>query len=67
LGLARGLGKDIVATARDGTQLPFDVFDIPVTFWSDSEDELEKKLSDRIKPIAERLGRTNRASTTSGN
>jgi hypothetical protein len=33
LGYADGLGKRVVVTARKGTELPFDVKDIPTIFW----------------------------------
>jgi len=56
LGYAQALGKDILTTAQKGTQLPFDVFDIPTHFW-DSQHVLEQKLQIDVKAIAERFGR----------
>jgi hypothetical protein len=38
VGFARGLGKDVIMTARKGTELPFDVGDIPAIFWEQQED-----------------------------
>lgn len=43
LGYAHALGKDVVVTAKEGTALPFDIFDVPTQYW-DSQDTLEKKL-----------------------
>jgi len=38
LGYAKGLGKNVVVVARKGTQLPFDVGDVPTIFWEIQED-----------------------------
>jgi hypothetical protein len=57
LGFARGLGKRVLATAKEGTQLPFDVRDIPVTFWRPIDPKgLREKLIERIRPIADEQG-----------
>lgn len=57
LGFARGLGKRVVATAKEGTELPFDVKDIPVTFWNPINPKgLRENLIERIRPIAEDQG-----------
>jgi hypothetical protein len=56
LGYAQALGKDIVTTAFEGTQLPFDIFDVPTHFW-DCQDTLERKLRLEIGRIGERFGR----------
>lgn len=59
LGFARGLGKRVIVTAKEGTELPFDVKDIPVTFWRAIDPlRLREKLIERIKPIAEEQGHT---------
>lgn len=59
LGFARGLGKRVIATAREGTELPFDVKDIPVTFWYPIDPKgLREKLIQRIRPIADEQGHT---------
>lgn len=59
LGYARGLGKRVVATAKEGTELPFDVKDIPVTFWRPIDPlRLRQNLIERIRPIAEEQGHT---------
>ncbi len=43
LGYANALGKDVVVTAKEGTTLPFDVYDVPTLYW-DSQTTLMKKL-----------------------
>jgi hypothetical protein len=48
LGFAKALGKDVIVTARKGTELPFDIGDIPTIFWEDQTDlkgGLEKCLA----------------------
>jgi hypothetical protein len=47
LGYADGLGKRVVATAREGTELPFDVKDIPVVYWQ-GQTQLKQDLRTRI-------------------
>jgi hypothetical protein len=58
LGYAQALGKDVIVTALEGTQLPFDVFDVPTLYW-DSQDTLERKIQVEIN----RLGRFRAKST----
>ena len=55
LGYARALGKAIIQTAYKGTELPFDVFDVPTHFW-ESQDELERKLDLAIDQLTSSLG-----------
>jgi len=50
VGLAKGLGKEVIVTARKGTQLPFDVSDVPVIWW-DIQEELKEALRQRIAAI----------------
>jgi hypothetical protein len=50
LGYADGLGKTIIATAKKGTELPFDVKDIPTIFW-DSYEELSEDLATKIEDV----------------
>ncbi len=38
VGFARALGKDVIFTARKGTKLPFDAYDIQTIFWEKPED-----------------------------
>lgn len=59
LGFARGRGKRVIATAKEGTELPFDVKDIPVTFWKAIDPKgLREKLIDRMRSIADEQGHT---------
>ncbi len=53
LGFAQALGKTVITTAKDGTELPFDVFDVPTLFW-DSQRQLEQKLKAKIGSLAGR-------------
>jgi predicted Rossmann-fold nucleotide-binding protein len=49
VGFARGLGKELIMTAKKGTKLPFDVGDIPAIFWEIQEDlkeGLRKSIGD---------------------
>lgn len=55
LGYARALGKAVIQTAYQGTDLPFDVFDVPTHFW-DSQDVLERKLSLAIEQLTSSFG-----------
>ena len=50
VGYANALGKDIVLTAKEGTTLPFDVFDVPTLYW-DCQDTLEKRLDSHFATI----------------
>lgn len=56
IGLANGMDKDVIMVARKGTQLPFDVNDVPVLHW-ESFSEFEVALSKRIGRIAAHQGR----------
>lgn len=51
LGLAEGLDKEVVVVARKGTDLPFDINDVPVLFW-ESFAEFKESLAKRIQKIA---------------
>jgi hypothetical protein len=50
LGYADGRGKKVVVTAKEGTELPFDVKDIPTIFWS-GQTQLRKDLENRIMNV----------------
>ena len=50
LGYADGLGGKVIATAKKGTELPFDVKDIPTLFW-ESQEELGEDLRERIQSV----------------
>lgn len=56
LGYAMGQKKDfVVVTAKKGTRVPFDVNQIPITFWDPMDFlTLETKLEEKIKVIAEK-------------
>lgn len=56
LGYAQALGKDIIMTAFEGTQLPFDVFDVPTLYW-DCQDTLEQKIHVEINRLGQKFGR----------
>jgi hypothetical protein len=57
LGFAEGLGKPIIITARKGTDLPFDIKDRPVIFWTNDLVQLGDDLKEKIRPIAQRQGK----------
>jgi hypothetical protein len=56
VGFARALGKDVIMTARKGTQLPFDVGDIPTIFWEDQTD-LRESLEKCLAGLMHKYGR----------
>lgn len=56
LGYADGLRKPLILTAREGTELPFDIKDQATLFWK-SQKRLRDELSEKIRLIAERHGR----------
>ena len=56
LGYAKALGKQVVVTAKKGTQLPFDIGDIPTIFWEIQED-LKEGLRKYLSGVVERYGR----------
>lgn len=56
LGYADALRKPLIVTAKKGTNLPFDVKDIPVIFW-ENQKGLKEQLRKKIKKIAAEQGR----------
>ena len=56
IGFAEGLGRPVIATAKEGTKLPFDIVDTPITFWSSLED-LKGKLVPLIGEVKRDLGK----------
>jgi hypothetical protein len=50
LGYADGLGKRVIVTAQKGTELPFDVKDIPTIFW-EGQKQLREDLKKRIEHV----------------
>ncbi len=57
VGYARALGKDVILTARRGTELPFDILDVPTIFWEDQR-ELKERLHTHLAASVGRYGRT---------
>ncbi len=56
VGFARALGKDVIITARKGTELPFDVGDIPAIFW-EIQDDLKEGLRKCFANLKSKYGR----------
>ena len=56
VGYAKGLGKEVILIAKEGTVLPFDLKDRPVLFWKTLR-ELNKGLEESIKGLVGRYGR----------
>jgi hypothetical protein len=56
IGFAEGLGRPVIVTAREGTDLPFDIKDTPIIFWSSLE-ELAQKLQLLIGEVKIKLGK----------
>jgi hypothetical protein len=56
IGFAEGLGRPIIATAKEGTKLPFDIADTPVTFWNNL-DEFKERLAPMINEVKTGLGK----------
>lgn len=56
VGFAEGLGRPVIATAKEGTSLPFDIADTPVVFWSNLED-LKQKLTPLLREVKMKLGK----------
>jgi hypothetical protein len=50
LGYADGLKKKVIVTAKAGTELPFDVKDVPTIFW-ESQRKLKDDLEARLRTI----------------
>ncbi|HQU59614.1 MAG TPA: hypothetical protein PLU64_10465, partial [Saprospiraceae bacterium] len=55
LGYAQGTGKPVILTAKKGTDLPFDINDVPVIFWVNQEN-LKTQLRKRVMHIADQFG-----------
>ena len=56
VGFARALHKDVIMTARKGTQLPFDLGDAPTIFWEDQTD-LRESLEKYLASLVAKFGR----------
>ena len=56
LGFADGVGKEVILVAQKGTELPFDITDVPVLFW-ESFTDFEAELRKRVEQISAWQGR----------
>lgn len=56
LGWAQALGKDVIVTAKESTQLPFDIHDVPAIMYSNQR-SLREALKAKIRKIGEKYGR----------
>ena len=56
VGFAKGLGKEVILVAKKGTELPFDLKDLPTFFWETQRD-LKKGLEERIERVVGKYGR----------
>lgn len=56
VGYAKALYKDVILTAKKGTQLPFDMSDIPTIFWEIQED-LKDGLRRSLAGLVGKYGR----------
>ena len=55
IGFAEGIGRPVIITAKEGTELPFDIKDTPIVFWSTLK-ELKQKLHTIIGEVKVKLG-----------
>ena len=56
LGFADGIGKEVILVAQKGSDLPFDINDVPVLFW-ESFTDFEKEFRKRVEQIGRWQGR----------
>lgn len=56
LGFAKGLGKDVIVTVREGAEVPFDVGDVPTIRWKRQQD-LQEGLRKYISDLVMKYGR----------
>ncbi|HKE41758.1 MAG TPA: hypothetical protein VKG21_18145 [Casimicrobiaceae bacterium] len=54
VGYAKGCGKPVILTAEKGTELPFDLADVPVLFWKNQE-ELRGGLNRLVESLKKTL------------
>jgi hypothetical protein len=52
IGFAEGIGRPVIITAKEGTELPFDIKDTPIVYWKTLK-ELRQKLQPIIVDIKE--------------
>jgi hypothetical protein len=55
LGWAQALGKPVIVTAKEGTPLPFDIHDVPTTYWSNQK-SLRDGLRAKIQKTSDKSG-----------
>jgi hypothetical protein len=55
LGLADGFGKRKVVSAREGTTVHFDLFDVPILYWRNQK-QLKENLRDRLREFKQHPG-----------
>jgi hypothetical protein len=60
IGFAEGFSRLVIVTAKEGTELPFDLADIPVLFWK-NQNELREKLRRRMGEVVVKLKRARSA------
>jgi hypothetical protein len=56
LGWAQAIGKPVIVSAKEGTPLPFDIYDVPTIYWNNQK-SLRDTLKARIQKIAAKSGR----------
>jgi hypothetical protein len=56
IGFAEGIGRPVIITAKEGTELPFDIKDTPIVFWSTFK-ELKQKLQLLVRDVKMKLGK----------
>jgi nucleoside 2-deoxyribosyltransferase len=56
MGWGQALGKPVIVTAKEGTKLEFDIYDIPTVYWNNQR-SLREGLTKRVERIASRAGR----------
>jgi hypothetical protein len=56
VGYAKGLGKDVIVTAKKGKKLPFDIADVPTIFW-EIQDDLKVGLRKCLAGLVGKYGR----------
>ncbi len=56
IGYAEGIGRPVIITAKEGTELPFDIKDTPIVFWSTLK-ELKQRLQPIIGEVKMKLGK----------
>lgn len=50
------MSRPVIITAKEGTELPFDIKDTPIVFWS-TLNELKQKLQPILAEVKMKLGK----------